>query len=297
VRLGMRQRARGKKPTNEVLVPGVLTFLEYEKRRATWDRVRQCVGLDASFYKGAEILLFPPEWINHAERLAASLQGQERRGRRTIGHDSGEGQAQSVWIVADDLGILDLFSIKTPDTSFIPRKTIELLKHWQVKPEDVYLDRGGGGKQHADTLRGQGYNVNTVAFGESASPRPRVFHRVGQVQYVDQVETRSAYKNRRAEMYGMLSERLDPGSEESPKPGFAIPSKYAELRRQLAPVPKWLDGEGRLFLPPKQKRPDVDNPTGKTMIDLVGCSPDESDALVLAVYGLTQRPKAKLGVF
>lgn len=297
VRLGLKQRARGEKPTNEVLVPGVLTFKEYEKRRATWDNVRQCVGLDASFYKGAEILLFPPEWLNHAERLASSLQGKVRNGRRAIGHDSGEGQAQSVWVVADDLGILDLFSIKTPDTTFIPRKTIEMMKQWRVKPEDVYLDRGGGGKQHADTLRGQGYNVNTVAFGESASPRPRVFHRVGQVQYVNQIETRSTYKNRRAEMYGMLSERLDPGSEDQPKPGFAIPSKYTELRRQLAPVPKWLDGEGRLFLPPKQKRPDVDNPTGKTMIDLVGCSPDESDALVLAVYGLSQRPKAKLGTF
>lgn len=298
VRLGLIQEAKGEMPTGEEIVPGLLSHAEYKKRRATWDIVRQCVGLDAAFYKGAEVLLFPPEWLNRAEQIASSLDNSRRMGRRTMGHDSGEGKASSVWVVVDDLGVLYLESMKTPDTSYIPRNTIRLMKEWRVASEDTYLDRGGGGKQHADLLRGQGYNVNTVAFGESASPKPQLFRRVGQGQYVNQFETRSAYKNRRAEMYGLLSERLDPSRRElTGQEVFAIPAIYTELRRQLAPIPKWLDGEGRLFLPPKQKRPDVDNPTGKTMIDLIGCSPDEADALVLAVYGLEQPQKIVLGTF
>lgn len=296
VKLGLIQEARGETPTDEVLVPGVLTYSEYKRRRAMWDRVRQCVGLDADWYEGGELLLFPPEWLNRAEQLASSMNGAPRRGRRTMGHDSGEGQADSAWYIVDDLGILHHESFKTPDTSMIPNHTVALMKRWDVKPEDVYLDRGGGGKEHADILRARGYNVNTVAFGETASPPRKVHNRIGQIELTDRVETRYAYKNRRAEMYGMLSERLNPANE-THKHGFAIPSSCTELRRQLAPIPKWMDGEGRLFLPPKNKRPDVADSSTKTMVDLVGHSPDEADALVLAVYGLEQEAKVMLGVF
>jgi hypothetical protein len=49
-------------------------------------------------------------------------------------------------------------------------------------------------------------------------------------------------------------------------------------------------------LPPKQRKPDALNTDRKkTMIDLVGCSPDEADALVLAVYGLQVKPQMVAG--
>ena len=75
VRLALEQQRLGIIPTNEILVPGVLTWTECCKRRATWDAIRQCIGLDAEFYEGAELLLFPPEWLNRAEQLAARIKG------------------------------------------------------------------------------------------------------------------------------------------------------------------------------------------------------------------------------
>src|SRR5437667_99689 len=81
VRLGLAQRARGIEPTHEVLIPGMLTLAEYDLRRATWDKRRQCVGLDARFWEGAELLLFPPERLARAAAVARLLRGKPRRAR------------------------------------------------------------------------------------------------------------------------------------------------------------------------------------------------------------------------
>jgi phage terminase large subunit-like protein len=72
------------------------------------------------------------------------------------------------------------------------------------------------------------------------------------------------------------------------KDGFAISKEYVELRRQLAPVPLWYDREGRIYLPPKNAQPGDDEDM-VTMTKLIGCSPDQSDALVLAVHGMTSK--------
>lgn len=107
-------------------------------------------------------------------------------------------------------------------------------------------------------------------------------------------------------MYGILRDLLNPGpvledadgnfiAKVSATGGFGIPAKYAELRRQLAPMPLDYDGEGRMYLPPKNKP----TPTykGRTIRDLIGRSPDHADSLVLAVFGLVVRPsKIRVGV-
>lgn len=94
-------------------------------------------------------------------------------------------------------------------------------------------------------------------------------------------ETGYVYTNRRVEMYGLLHLRMMPDGKYG---GFAIPKQYYELRRQLSVFPKQYDAEGRLTLPPKRNT----NKTSKTpsLEDLIGHSPDEADALVLAVFGL-----------
>ena len=120
------------------------------------------------------------------------------------------------------------------------------------------------------------------------------------LERIEDAEEKYAYRDRRAEMYGMLSLLMDPDA--NPR-GFAIPNevqghepvgglvdephfRYKELHRQLAVVPKFYD-QGRLFLPPKNPKPGRVNESREvTMHGLLGCSPDESDALVLAVYGL-----------
>ena len=289
VQLAMAQKRANKPVTSQVILPGVLSYADYCKRRKLWHPMRQCIGLDGKFPEDAANLLCPPEWLIRAERIADQLKGRKRTAK-TIGVDSGEGQANTSWAVVDELGLIKLTSKRTLDTSVITGETLALMREFGVSPENVLFDRGGGGKQHADRLRSQGYKVRTIAFGGA----PTAERRRGLVPLKDrreQDEIRDVYKNRRAEMYGELSIRLDPINE----PGFALPAESpecVELCRQLSLVPRDYDGEGKLILPPKTK-PSKDS-TKETMIDLVGCSPDEADALVLAVFGLVSKPPRRV---
>lgn len=268
--------------------PGVLTWSEYRKRRATWDRVRQCIGLDGEFYLGPEALLFPPEWLNRAERLWEELRSSgRRRAGLGVGVDPGEGTAETSMAVVDRWGVVEVVARPTPDTSVIRREIVAFYRRWGVPAERVFLDRGGGGKQIADELRAAGHAVRTVAFGESVQlPVKKGQHFLSDRRGV--AETRYTYKNRRAQMYGELSAAMDPaGGWEQ---GFALPPDDAELRRQLAVLPKLYDEEGRLWLPPKNKRDDKD--TRKTLTELLGCSPDRADSLALAFYAMTAKDLA-----
>ena len=75
--------------------------------------------------------------------------------------------------------------------------------------------------------------------------------------------------------------------------GYALPEHFTELRRQLAPIPLRYDSEGRLILPPKHKTDGSDSKI-ETMVDLIGCSPDEADALVLATFGIMNKPNPQI---
>jgi hypothetical protein len=286
VKAGLLYRRYGRDPLGEILIPGVLPWDDYLKRLETWDPVRICVGIKAEFWEGADALLYPPQWLNRAEDLHRTLVGMPRRGK-AMGVDPGEGVANTSWTVVDDLGIIEQVSMVTPDTAVIVGHTKALAETWHVPPEEIVFDRGGGGKQIADLLRSQGWNVRTVSFGESPTPE---LHR-GMTPFgekKERIELSRTYKTRRAEMYGILRDSLDPSL--SPM-GFAIPPQYVELRRQLSLIPLLRDGEGCLYLPPKSRKPGS---SVKSLQDIIGRSPDEADSLVLAVYGLrrkTYRPK------
>lgn len=285
VRQGEQQKQQGIEPDNRMLVPGVKSYAEYVRDRATLTADEQCVSLDADFYEGEEVRLFPPEWLNRAEQIAAKLPSM--RSAVTIGCDPAEGGDKSAWAVIDERGLIDLVSVQTPDTTQVVGRTLELMKRYDVESRNVLFDRGGGGKEHADQLRKQGYNVRTVAFGESAlAPDHERFKRGSKTRQkrIDHAEEAYAYRNRRAEMYGLLRQLLDPAI--TPE-GFGIPYKYGELRRQLAPIPRQWDSEGRLVLPPKNKR--TKDSKELTLVELIGHSPDEADALVLAVYGMVRK--------
>jgi hypothetical protein len=299
VKLGLAEQRAGKKPTNRMIIPGVLQWTDYVKRRLTWDKVRQCIGLDAEFWEGADALMFPPDWLNHAETLANQLRkhfGNKRRQARAIGVDPAEGGDKTAMAAVDEYGLIELVSKSTPDTNVIPREALDFARRHGVEPEFIVFDRGGGGKQHADRLRASGHNVRTVAFGEAISIEPQ--HGVIQVEArLENREERYVYRNRRAEMYGTLRMLLDPntpgtafaltGYQPSPADytGFALPGEYEELRIQLSPIPMLWDAEGRLKLPPKNKRSP--NSEEVSLTELIGCSPDEADALVLAIHGMT----------
>jgi hypothetical protein len=287
VRRGLWMESQGLVPDDKVVLPGVITWSEYKKRRATWDKVRQCVGLDGEFYEGAEVLLFPPEWLNRAESLWGELVlSGRRRTALGIGVDPGEGVAETTMYAVDQYGVIRGEARPTPDTSVIRREVIAFARQVGITQDDadrICLDRGGGGKQIADELRATGWMVRTVGFGESV----QLPVRKGQHYISDRKDVKEAayeYKNRRAQLFGELSERFDPARDGS---GFAFSPEDRELRRQLAPLPKLFDEEGRLYLPPKQKRDEKD--TRKTLVDILGCSPDRADGLALANFAMTHK--------
>ncbi len=275
-------------------VPGVLTREEYEKRLATWDKIRICVGISAEFYEGAEVLLYPPMWIDMAHRRAAELRGRPRQAV-AIGVDPAEGGDRSAYAVVDRHGLIELISRQTPDTSVVCGEVLALARKYNVKSDKIIFDRGGGGKEHADRLRKQGHDVQTVAFGEAPSLEIR-YQAYPPGPRREMQEERYAYRNRRSELYGTLRLKLDPVANPE---GFGIPAEYTELRRQMAPIPLAYDEEGRLELPSKRRKTLDQNNTNlrkPTLMELIGCSPDELDSVVLAVWGLDHEgPRRRVG--
>lgn len=275
------QLARGEEPTDEEVVPGVLRWSEYQHRRATWDEVRQCIGLDANFYRGAQLLLFPPDALSAAESAFAKLQGV-RRQALAIGCDPGEGGANTSWAVVDEKGVVELVSMRTRDTNDIPSFSKQLMLKHGVPGHKFAFDAGGGGKQHADRLRAEGLAVRTVPFGAAVSAEiRRGLHTVQERK--DVREEAYVYVNRRVEMYHELSQKV--------AEGFALPSGSTNghacpthsnqcLRAQLAVLPKMTDSESRYVLPPKNKRTEKE----LCLVDMIGHSPDEGDAIAIAVH-------------
>ena len=272
VQLGLKQKREGTVPTDEILVPGVLTWQEYCDRRAHEDEMEQCIGLDGEFYEGKQILMFPPTVLNACERIAETLKSLKRTAR-AMGVDPAEGGDKTAMVIVDEMGIIEVYSRKTPNTAMITSETLAMMRQYKIEPRNVLFDRGGGGKQHADRLRQQGYNVRTVGFGES----PQLELKRGHYQLEarkDLKEQKYVYKDRRAQMYGdlmLLTEQ-----------GFGLPKEYPEVRFQLHKIPKTYDEEGTLVLLPKGGEGGL--------IELIGHSPDEADALVLAVHGMLHKP-------
>lgn len=300
VALALAQKAAGQEPTGEVLIPGVLPWKDYCYRLATWDAIRISIGLNAEFYEGAETRLYPPAWLHRSQQFAESLVGRVRT-VKVIGVDPAEGGDKTSMAAVDELGVVELLSQATPDTSKIPGMVLNFAARHKVSADRIIFDRGGGGKQITDYLRSIGHRVRSVAFGEGVTREPKKTP-IRFNERRDLQEERSAYKNRRAEMYGTLRLLLDPvGSGVNGiggARGWGIPAQYRELLRQLAPIPLLYDGEGKLELPPKNRRGTVKHQERATLYDLIGCSPDEADACVLAIFGmLNEGSKSFAGAF
>ena len=292
VRLGLAESRKGLPLSGEVLIPGVKTYDQYLKDRATLSAAEQAVILDAAFWEGADQLLFPPEWLTRAATLAEQL--NDNRPGGALGIDPGEGSSNTTFTVVDRQGIIDVRSQKTPDTSVIANEAIAMFHEYQIPHGKVGIDRGGGGKQIADELRRRGYEVLTIGFGESILPEiRRVRARKQYGLQLDEREEKYAYVNRRAQMYcGELRQLLQQGT-------FGIPLRHREprtqealqeLHRQLSLMPLLYDKEGRLMMAPKNSKPGSQNVNEMTLVKLCGHSPDEADSLAVAVHTLLAVP-------
>ena len=298
VRLALAEEKAGKPISRRILVPGCMDYDDYNFRCKTYDPVKKAAGIDADFYEGEEVRLFPQEWLQASSEEADRVETITRTQlRRTLGIDPAEGGDNTVWTVVDELGVVDQIAIRTSNTALIKGRTIALIKKYGIDPSDVIFDRGGGGKEHADYLRESGWDVRSLGFGELPSDVNSDEMVPGWTDPDDRKELKEAkyaYKNKRAQMYGILRDRLNPDkAKASGGRVFGIPSKYEELYRQLRPLPLQYDGEGRMFLPPKDKPGGANSTANKGLVtvkSLIGCSPDESDSLVLAVFALSHTP-------
>lgn len=295
---GLAQAARGEAPDHLEVTPGVLSYAQYLHRLATWDADRVAVGILAQWYEGPELKLYPRDWLEAVIRQHNSL-GPPGNLPRYMGVDPAEGGDRSAWVVLDATRMLDMVSEKTPDTNGVYFRTLDLMQRWSVRPENVILDRGSG-KQHADRLAMNGHPVRTLAFGEAVT----LPIKSGRTPIADRREVRedqSLYRNRRTELYWEGARYLfrEPGDGVP----FAIPRAMAEwapvgrksLRAQLQAVPKLYDEHGRPFLPPKNRPAATGEATTvnrrvKPLVELVGHSPDEAEAFLLALHALLNRP-------
>jgi len=292
VRLARAEIAKGEEPSGRILVPGVIDWATYQKRRKLRPKAWQTVSMDAEWYEGPEEKMYPLEWRKACMDRADEL--EKKKGRRTaksVGIDTGEGKADTSMYAVDDLGIVGRRSMKTPDTSKIEGDVLGFCREVGCPMERAYFDRGGGGKQIADYMRSHGHQVNTVAFGEPVS----IEKRRGVTPFDERKgheELRTTFVSRRCQLYWLLREVMDPGLGNR----FGVSREYEELHRQMGPIPLKYDDRGRVWLPPKQPRPRVDGKEGSevTLIDLVGCSPDELEALALAIYGLHAKPAKRV---
>lgn len=290
VRRALRQIALGLEPDGASEIPGILSWKKYLAREKTWDKMRKCIGLEARFWEGGDVLLFPVEWLDRCEQLA-DQRPFAKSTRNCLGVDAAEGGDNTSWTIANDWGCPFMRSKKTRDTSDIPGETIAIMREWNVRPEDCCFDRGGGGKQHADQLRRRGYHVRTIAFGSPATME----RKRGMVTFGERIESdedKYVYKNRRAEMYFEFSLMAQ---------DFAIPGDILNrprsdggpsLRDQLRKFPRLIDDNGRYWLPSKGVvTDDMAKQEIKTLVQIIGCSPDESDSLVLAYHALKHPPR------
>ena len=263
VQLGLRWQQEGRTGVPPVLIQGLLTHPEYVRRDHHWNEVKRTTRLHGRFYEGDQALLFPMEWLDVAtdEHRWAKLEQQTRQAE-AIGVDvAAGGRDKTVWTVVDQLGVIKQIVMDTPNTMEIPGRTIQLMDKYNVSPEQVAFDAGGGGKQIADRLWEQEYDVQIIGFGEGP-------------------DAKQTYKNRRAEMYGNLREFLNPDREEGV---FALPPSYHELRQELSVLPLLYDSEGRMLLPPKEHRAGSPH-QGPSLRQLLGRSLDRADSLALAVW-------------
>jgi hypothetical protein len=304
VRFAKWEIEQGRVPTNRIIVPGVISWEMYQKRRKTLNEKEQCESLDAEWYEGADIRLVPRPWLYGTEtdptRGAISYNRDRPENQvRYIGCDPGEGGDDSCWVVGGRHGIDEVVSKKTPNTNDVISTTMDLQFRWKVDWENIIFDEGsgGGGRVHIDRFWANGRKVRGVGFGAT----PQLELRRGMTYFQERKEQRAdkyAFVHCRDEMAHDIRCLLErdtegkyvQGDNYSKCNGFGIPDVPAaqELIRQLLLIPFSTDGEGRMKLPPKRNPVDTRDPN--TLVYIIGHSPDQFDAFCLMVYGMNHNP-------
>lgn len=260
-----------------VIIDGLISYEDYLRRKHEMPEPERIMRLEGQFYTGDQALLFTHAALDASQKRWKTLPPVAQRDAVAMGIDTGQGRDLTVWTIVDDDGVIAFYSDKKSRARTVVNKTVQLVEQYNIDPKNVAIDFGGGGNEIAQFLP---WRVRCVMFGESASQHRRV---KGRQKKEQQRVTRISYKNRRAEMYGILSSAMNPELREKV---FAIPPHHVELRKELSVIPLMWDNEGKLQLPPK----DQTSANAKDQLSmrslLGGKSPDHADSLALAYFAL-----------
>lgn len=174
------------------------------------------------------------------------LKRKENYGIRKMGIDcAGSGGDYNVFVVSDDNGILETVREQVADTYQLYNTANELAKRWDVKRINIDCT-GGFGNGLCDMLK---HNVNNIA--------------VNAINFAQKANNDAVYLNARAEMYFNLADKI--------REGFYIDDD--KIREELQYTTYQINGSGKTLLCPKSN-----------IKELIGRSPDTSDALALSLY-------------
>ncbi len=265
------------------IVPGMRRYEDYIYKLDTLDEIKAAAELHAYWYKGAALLLYPPKTLSWCQTLHDQLSRTTRKRRAlAIGIDTAEGGDSTVFTAGDNLGVMEQESLKTPDTSIVIPRLLAFGKMMGVSPANWVFDRGGGGHIYACDLRKMGHPVRTIAFGNPPSTTPPKKSPKRVTEKIEQHEDKTVYETMRVELYWEFALACDPV-----RGGYAIPARFTELLRQMESIPRQYDKNGIAWLPPKSKKNKESKE--KTLIEIVGCSPDELESTILMHWGVKHR--------
>ena len=182
-------------------------------------------------------------------------------GIRRLGIDCAGSGADNNWFtVVDDTGILEQYYIQVANTFKMNSIATDLIRKWDVRRVSIDVTGGfGNGVYDMLTENNPGLNVIGVNFGQAPISKD--------------------YLNARTEMYFNVAEWIK-------EKGFYVDDQ--RIREELQYMTYDINAAGRTFLCPKS-----------TIKELLGRSPDASDALALALYdtGVTAiSPAESLGI-
>jgi len=297
--------------------PGLMSYPDYVHHLREWPEFRITTCLYGQLLEDdASQLLVPRRWLEYGQTAWGEVDRDHRATLpKYMGVDAAMGGGDlACWIVVDQLGVCDIRTLAAAgfaDEEGIPQTgkqldiTRQMQAKWDIPWENIAVDAGGSGKPAiVDPLRKEGKRVAAVEFGGGASKRHK-----------------KEYVNRRAELYGELAKQIDPGleretdgDEDSPlvprkwlsvetesgrrrwERAFTLPP-HGRLRAdvealvdELSLIPRLHDGEGKMFLPPKDRK--AGQKTGQCLREMLGRSPDRSDACALAVWRMRTRQRA-----
>ena len=295
VRYALAEKEAGLEISYKELIPGVVGYRDYLIRRKTWDPISQKIGLDAEFYEDESVRLYP---VNFIDLSCSRAEKSTDNVAVSLGIDPASGGDSTSFATCSETKLLDIHSLKTPDTSRIVDHTIELINHNNLQDNMVGIDSGGGGLQIAHFLRRKGYKVRTVNFGSAFKPQKRAGTPPIRVREESE-EKQKAYKNKRAFLFHLLRLRLDPNSGWEL---FDIPIKclryqfdenHRSLREQMEPIPLLYDEKGVIYMVPKTRKTKIEGGTEDrqiTLHQLIGHSPDELEALLVSLFVQYDKP-------